>query len=251
MSFLLLCLLSVSSHAQSAEGYWLARDYMADDGGYAGLFRSWIVISPTHVDRLISLGAHYYKVKYEIQKKDGNAWQLLNLETQQPETFSTQFVGENQEICLGERDCLVYSRVSALPDFYLPPGQVPAVTLQAEWCVDSDCAWAGYSDYQIEQLFNLSTDFSVSSARFSAPEELEQRQGVRMFVDSFSYRLENRPDILESFSTVLNFTGKAVGEKELALGQTPVQRLHEGSFASLQVPYQGKILSVRFVLKKK
>lgn len=243
--------LSGPTRAQSAEGSWLAQNYMPDDGGYTGLFRSWFILGPTHIDRVISLGAHYYKVKYEIQKKEGRSLQLLNLETEQLETLNTQFVGEGLEICLGERDCSIYDRVSDLPDFYLPQGHIPSVSLQAEWCVDTDCAVADYSDLQVERLFNLGSDFGAISERYSAPEELEQRQGVRMFVDSFSYRLENQPERLESFSTVFNFTGKFRGVKDTALAQTPVRRLQEGTFVELQVPYAGKALSVRFIMKKK
>ncbi|AFY02881.1 hypothetical protein [Bdellovibrio bacteriovorus] len=248
---LVFCINGGRAQAQTIDGAWLAENYISGGQGYPGLFRSWYVFAADHVDRVISLGAHYYKVKYQIQKSDGRQWQLVNLETGLAETLTITEQNPDVQICLGNGDCALHTRVAALPDFYLPEGPFPAVSLSAEWCVNSDCAMIEYSDYQAEQLFNRRSDFYGISYRYDAPDELEERHGIRMFVGSTSYRLENRPDRLDSFSTMLNFTANPVGSGQVAEGQTPVLRLQEGSFASLKVSGFAKDMSVRFILKQK
>lgn len=248
---LVVCIVGGPARAGAVEGAWVAENYISGGQGYPGLFRSWYVFAKDHVDRVISLGAHYYKVKYQIQNNDGRQWQLVNLETGLVETLTITEQNLDLQICLDDRDCAVHTRVAALPDFYFPQAPLPTVSLSAEWCVNGDCAMIEYSDYQAEQLFNRRSDFYGISYRYEAPGELEERHGIRMFVDSTSYRLENRPDRLESFSTMLSFTAIPMGGSKVAEGQTPVQRLQEGSFASLKVSGFTKDMSVRFILTQK
>lgn len=239
------------AQAQNIQGAWLADSYVSEAQGYPGLIRSWYVFASDHVDRVVSLGAHYYKTKYQIQSRKGFQLQLVSLETGLPETLDITEQNQDLKICLGDRDCALHTRVAALPDFYFPQTPLPEVSLSAEWCVNGDCVMMDYSEYQAEQLFNRRSDFYGISYRYEAPEELEERQGIRMDVLSTSYRLENLPERLDSFSTMLSFTAVPTGSPKVVEGQTPVLRLQEGSFAILKVSGLGRDMSVRFILKKK
>lgn len=213
------------------------------------MFKSWLVVEEHTVDHVISLGAHYYKAKYQIQRREDGRLVLEEMLERTAHVLNFRVSQGVLQFCFDKFECSSYRAVEAVPEFYLPQKRLPDLRLEIRWCVEGLCETVRHSAYETERLMNLSEDFRAYSHRYVSPDAFDRAAGFGLALDSFSYRLHNQVDRADAFSSMFALNVAAEGRGDLELFRSPVVTLQEGlPFAVFVAEHQQRQIKVELLL---
>ncbi|UXR66090.1 hypothetical protein EZJ49_07485 [Bdellovibrio bacteriovorus] len=242
---------SASEVPEDIQGTWVAKNYLPADGGYGEYYQSWLFIGSDAVDEILTLGAHFTKIKYKIlAAAEGQLSVQDSSETDAP-VFTLNYFKKDLQLEVCRRNhCNSYSRSDEAPQTEEPVAHHPAIEVSALWCVDEDCQTEVYLPLVGEQIINLSTDLRAKGGYFAAPEELQKKHGIVLSLASVAYRFENETSELNSFSALFHFTGASKMTGENLFQQSAVLRLHEGLLTELSGQVGGQRVSVSLYIRR-
>ncbi|WP_413288462.1 hypothetical protein [Bdellovibrio sp. HCB337] len=247
--FVFAILFGSISFAAVPTGFWFAENIVPDDGAYGAYYKSWLVFSETHLDQIITLGAHYDKKKFVITGSDQKSADIFDPEDQSTRKLSYQVNGDTLVACFGQGGCQTFVRSLVGPVFGVPPQIYPRIQVVSTWCVEQDCESLTYSEHQSESLFNLYEGFKPAVFRkYPGPVLLASRYGLQLSLMAFSYRFENDGSKLSSFATSLFFMAEDQTQGAI-LKKSGVLRLKDGVLTSLEGIFNSKKVSVEFAIK--
>lgn len=236
---------------ENVQGTWVAQNYLPADGGYGEYYQSWLFIGSEAVDEILTLGAHYTKIKYNIlETGEGHLSVRDSSEADAPAiTLNYSLKDQQLEVCR-QNHCSAYSRSGDNPQTEEPVAHHPAVEVSALWCVNEDCQEEVYLPIVGEQIINMNTDLRAKGGYFAAPEELQEKHAIVLSLASVAYRFENRMSELSSFSALFHFTAASKMTGENLFQQSSVLRLKEGQLTHLSGQVGGDQVSVTVSIRR-
>lgn len=216
----------------SPAGVWHAASVTADDGRWGKYYQSWLTVSEDSIDQFYTLGAHYIKTKYAINKIEGSRYYVYNNSEREHMVLTITNNQDTLIFCLNETACTEYQSATALPEFNEAEPGFPSVTLTSKWCVDEDCMTMTHLPVESEMLFNLYTKPQPHNFAFWGPQELSDRYDIDIGVYSMSFRLSNDMTRLDSFASSLSLMGGGF-ERGGILAKSGVFVLKDGELVTL------------------